>query len=155
VEEQNQVEEEETIIEEIVDPSIEPTEDVTAAVEPTPTPAMTNVLPPTPPQTPLGYDVDHLPHDPGERLPIASYHANGQDVGRRAYILRGPFQPYAHEFPKRKIGDRDRSFTCIWFAKYDWVEYSIKKDSVFCFVCYLFKNKKYKGKGMDAFIVDG
>jgi hypothetical protein len=144
-EEHNQVEEEDTIIEEIVDP----------AVEPTPAPAVTDVLPPRPPQPPSSYDVDRLPHDPGERLPIASYHANDQNAVRRAYILRGPFQPYAHEFPKRKIGDRDRNFTCIWFAKYDWVEYSIKKDSVFCFVCYLFKNKKYKGKGTDAFIVDG
>ena len=35
VEEQNQVEEEEMIIEEIVDPSIEPDEDVTPVVEPT------------------------------------------------------------------------------------------------------------------------
>lgn len=155
VEEQNQVEEEDTIIEEIVDPSIGPTEDVTAAVEPTPAPAVTDVLPTRPPQPSIGYDVDRLPHDPGERLPSASYHATDQDVVRRAYILRGPFQPYAHEFPKRQTGDRDCNFTCIWFAKYDWVEYSIKKDSVFCFVCYLFKNKKYKGKGTDAFIVDG
>ncbi|XP_072147449.1 uncharacterized protein [Setaria viridis] len=141
VEEQNQVEEEITIIEEIVDPSVtEATEDViAAAVEPNPS----------------GYDVDRLPHDPGKRLPISNYHTNDQDAVRKAYILRGPFRPYAHEFPKRKIGDRDRNFTCIWFAKYDWVEYSIKKDSVFFFVCYLFKNKKYKGKGIDAFIVDG
>ncbi|XP_004954797.1 uncharacterized protein LOC101785022 [Setaria italica] len=141
VEEQNQVEEEITIIEEIVDPSVtEATEDViAAAVEPNPS----------------GYDVDRLPHDPGKRLPISNYHTNDQDAVRRAYILRGPFRPYTHEFPKRKIGDRDRNFTCIWFAKYDWVEYSIKKDSVFFFVCYLFKNKKYKGKGTDAFIIDG
>ena len=87
------VEEEEIIIEKIVDPSVEPAEDVTAAVEPTPVPAVTDVLPPTPPQPPSGYDVDRLPHDPGERLPIASYHANDQDAVRRAYILRGSFQP--------------------------------------------------------------
>jgi hypothetical protein len=42
------------------------------------------------------YDVNRLPHDPGERQPIASYHANDHDAIRRAYILRGPFQPYAH-----------------------------------------------------------
>ena len=146
VEEQNQVEEQDTITEEIIDPFVEPTEDGTTVEEPTPAPAITDVLPPTSPQPPSGYDVDRLPHDPGERLPIASYHANDQDAVRRSYILRGPFQPYAHEFPKRKIGDRDRNFTCIWFAQYDWVEYSIKKDSVFCFVCYLFKNKKIQGQ---------
>ena len=97
------VEEEEIIIEEIVDPSMELAEDVTAAVEPTLVPVVTDVLPPTPPQPPSGYDVDRLPHDPGERLPIASYHANDQDAVRRAYILRGPFQLYAHEFQKGKL----------------------------------------------------
>ena len=33
----------------------------------------------------------------------------------------------------------------------DWLEYSIKKDVVFCFICYLFK----KGTRSDAFTVDG
>jgi hypothetical protein len=33
----------------------------------------------------------------------------------------------------------------------DWIEYSIKKDAVFCFICYLFK----KGTGSDTFTVDG
>jgi hypothetical protein len=37
--------------------------------------------------------------------------------------------------------------------KYNWVEYSIKKDAIFCFICYLFKDKKDKGKGTDAFTV--
>jgi hypothetical protein len=66
-----------------------------------------NPMPFSPPP-PTFYDVSRLPHDPGERQHIASYHAN--DAIRRAYILRGPFQPYAHEFPNRKIGDRDRHF---------------------------------------------
>ena len=59
---------------------------------------MSSTLPP-----PTIYDVSRLPHDPGERQPIASYHANDHDAIRRAYILRGPFQPYAHEFPNRKL----------------------------------------------------
>jgi hypothetical protein len=56
-----------------------------------------NPMPSAPP-SPTLYDVSRLPHDPGERQPIASYHANDHDAIRRAYILRGPFQPYAHEF---------------------------------------------------------
>jgi hypothetical protein len=63
---------------------------------------------PSAPSPPTLYDVSRLPHDPGERQPITSYHANDHDAIRRAYILRGPFQPYAHEFPNRKIGDRDQ-----------------------------------------------
>jgi hypothetical protein len=53
-----------------------------------------NPMPSAPPPPTL-YDVSRLPHDPGERQHIASYHANDHDAIRRAYILRGPFQPYA------------------------------------------------------------
>ena len=49
-----------------------------------------DVLPPQlQPQTPTPlllpvYDINRLPHDPGERLPIASYHINDQHATRRA-----------------------------------------------------------------------
>ena len=66
-----------------------------------------DVLPPQPPPpTPPVYDSSRLPHDPGERLPISSYPFNDQDAIRRAYILKCPFKPYAHKFPKRKIGKK-------------------------------------------------
>ena len=93
------------------------------------------------------YDINRLPHDPGLRLSIASYHVNDQDAVRRLYVLRGPFKPIAHQFPKRKIGDRYRSCCPVWLFKHNWVEYSIKEDSVFCFYCYLFKDKKKQGEG--------
>ena len=99
------------------------------------------------------YDINHLPHDPGLRLSIASYHVNDQDTVRRLYVLRGPFKPIAHQFPKRKIGDRYRSCSPVWLFKHNWVEYSIKEDSVFCFYCYLFKDKESKGKGTNAFTI--
>ncbi|KAF7087800.1 hypothetical protein CFC21_090961 [Triticum aestivum] len=53
-----------------------------------------DVSPPSPPV----YDFIHLKHDPWERLPIASYPVNDQDAVRRAYILKNPFKPYAHNF---------------------------------------------------------
>jgi hypothetical protein len=71
---------------------------------------------PSAPPPPTLYDVSHLPHDPGKRQPIASYHANDHDAIRRVYIIiiiRGPFQPYAHEFLNREIGDRDRHFNFV------------------------------------------
>lgn len=83
MEEQNQEEEQEEEEEREIQEDVGPT--------PTPTPSSPalepieeDVLPPPP----SGYDVDLLPHDLGERLSIASYHINDQDV-RRAYILRG------------------------------------------------------------------
>jgi hypothetical protein len=44
-----------------------------------------------------------LSQDPAERLPIVSYPVNDHDVVRRAYILKGPFKPYAHEFKKERV----------------------------------------------------
>ena len=54
-----------------------------------------------PPPLPV-YDINRLPHDPGQRLPIQSYPANDQDAIRRAYILKYQFKSYAHIFPKKK-----------------------------------------------------
>jgi hypothetical protein len=98
------------------------------------------------------YDINLLPYDPGERLPIEHYHVNDQDAVRRAYITKGPCKPCIHDFPYRNIGDTPRRFSLQWLYSYEWLEYSIKKDSAFCFVCYLFKKK---GSGSDAFVVDG
>jgi hypothetical protein len=39
----------------------------------------------------------------------------------------------------------------LWLGNHDRLEYRIKKDSAFCFACYLFK----KGTWLDIFIVDG
>jgi hypothetical protein len=50
-----------------------------------------------PPQPPV-YDPGHLSQDPAERLSIVSYLINDQDIVRRAYILKGSFKPYAHDF---------------------------------------------------------
>src|SRR5438128_2002700 len=58
--------------------------------------------PPLPPPSPV-YDINCLPHDPSERLPIQNYPINDQDAIRRAYILKGPFRPYAHELVKSLI----------------------------------------------------
>jgi hypothetical protein len=60
----------------------------------TPTPSS---MPPPPPPSSV-YDPGHLTQDPAERVPIVSYPINDQDALRRAYILKGPFKPYAHDF---------------------------------------------------------
>ncbi|XP_066347890.1 uncharacterized protein [Miscanthus floridulus] len=107
--------------------------------------------PPQPSSLPPVYNINRLPHDLGERRHILNYPVNDQDAIRRAYIIKGPFKPFAHDFSKRKISDRDRGFNYYWMYNNDWLEYSIKKDDVFCFICYLFK----KGIGSDTFTVDG
>ena len=107
--------------------------------------------PPPPASKPPAYDINRLPYDPGERLPIEDYPVNDQDAIRRAYITKGACKPYIHDFPYRNIGGVPRRFSIQWLYNYEWLEYSVKKDSAFCFICYLFK----KGSGSKTFIVDG
>lgn len=38
-------------------------------------------------------DTSNLPPDPANRIPIFQYSAKVRDDVRRAYLLRGPFQP--------------------------------------------------------------
>ncbi|XP_066384627.1 uncharacterized protein [Miscanthus floridulus] len=107
--------------------------------------------PPPPASKPPAYDINRLPYDPGERLPIEDYPINDQDTIRRAYITKGACKPYIHDFPYRNIGGVPRRFSIQCLYNYEWLEYSVKKDSAFCFICYLFK----KGSGSKTFIVDG
>ena len=48
-----------------------------------------------------------------------------------------PAQPVI-KFPTTEIGSKKRSFTSSWYAKYKWLEYSIIKDSAFCYPCRYF-----------------
>ncbi|XP_066323741.1 uncharacterized protein [Miscanthus floridulus] len=71
VEEQNR--EDRAEVEEIADPS----------------PPLASSPPPPPASKPPVYDINLLPYDLGERLPIKDYHVNDQDAIRRAYITKG------------------------------------------------------------------
>ena len=95
---------------------------------------------------PPDYDHHFLPHDPGQRIPISEFDVNEQDDVRRGYIKAGPCQPFAHNFPTRKINGKNRHFSFVWFTDYNWLEYSIEKDAAFCFVCYLFKARSNGGR---------
>jgi len=51
----------------------------------------------------------------------------------------GPKQPIL-SYPLKKIGKQNRSFSCKYYEKYFWVEYSVHQDSIYCFVCRQFDN---------------
>ncbi|XP_022847651.1 zinc finger MYM-type protein 1-like [Olea europaea var. sylvestris] len=102
-------------------------------------------------------DLAELPSDPGLRSPIANYNVNVQDEIRRAYIQKGPCQPRNHLCPQKEFGDPSlRRFKTSWFNDFpDWLEYSISKDAIFCFYCYLFKPNSEEHGGGDSFIDGG
>ncbi|CAN6236329.1 unnamed protein product [Urochloa humidicola] len=89
--------------------------------------------------------------DPGLRIPIENMHPNIRDAARRAYILKGPCQPKGHNYPRRMIYNRNRSFHDEWFTNNPWLEYSVAKDAAFCFYCYLFKQPRVENFGVEAF----
>jgi hypothetical protein len=84
---------------------------------------------------------------------IEQIDANIRDVVRRAYIAKGPCQPKGHKYPKRMIGNHNRSFHDECYVNNPWLEYSIAKDVAFCFYCYLFKQPRDENYGVDAFMV--
>lgn len=57
------------------------------------------------------------------------------DLGK---IDTGPFQPYLDVYPRTQFGKQNRSFSKTYYKEYAWVEYSLKKDAVYCFACRIF-----------------
>ncbi|KAG2581312.1 hypothetical protein PVAP13_6KG086376 [Panicum virgatum] len=101
-----------------------------------------------------GADLEALEHDPGKRIAISRYAVNDQDRVRRRYIELGPCQSKNHDFPYRDISGHPRRFCPVWFKQNKWLEYSVERDAAFCFVCYLFKDKR-KCPGGDTFVKGG
>lgn len=52
-----------------------------------------------------------------------------------------PHQPHNFSFPKKKIGQWNRSFKANWFNDFPWLHYVEESDSVICYVC-AHQNKK-------------
>ncbi|KAK1364980.1 hypothetical protein POM88_040541 [Heracleum sosnowskyi] len=73
-----------------------------------------------------------LPWDPFDRKRIIEYHPDQRDEIRRAYLIRGPCQPLGQEFPKTKIGNKDRRFNpeCVLpFRGHDESEKSLHRGN--------------------------
>lgn len=43
-------------------------------------------------------------------------------------------------YPKTKYGCQYRSFSSAFFKEFEWLEYSVIKDAVYCFPCRIFSN---------------
>ncbi|KAG2597648.1 hypothetical protein PVAP13_5KG243300 [Panicum virgatum] len=96
-------------------------------VNPVPSPP-----PPPPPPPPPVYDINRLPRDP-------EVHSNHMHMN----------------FQKDKL--EIESVTSILYGSINIIGSSIvpRRILFFCFICYLFRDNKCKGKGADKFILDG
>ena len=95
--------------------------------------------------------------DPGVQRPIDEFGTPEiRDKMRWEYLSRGRNRLIGHNFPKTKFGPDDRSFLDAWYAKYDWLEYSVEKDAAYCFYCFLFKSASNSSHfGYDVFTKTG
>jgi len=50
-------------------------------------------------------------------------------------------RPLLKTYPKSVFGKQKRSFSSVLYEKHDFIEYSVKKDAVYCFPCRLFGAK--------------
>ena len=76
------------------------------------------------------------PRDPYER----AHFKDLSDKQKQYLIDMGPYQPKLYSFPKNTaIPDgKQCTFSPRWFNEYPHLEYSIKADAAYCFVCSLF-----------------
>jgi len=65
---------------------------------------------------------------------VVSASATGLSVDDLGALVDGPARPVLHSFPKSLFGKQNRSFSTSLYS-YDFIEYSIEKDAVFCFPC--------------------
>jgi hypothetical protein len=99
------------------------------------------------------FSPDHIISDLGLCIPIDHFAHNIRDEVRRAFMAKGPTQPIGYKFPQ---SNDKRSFQRLWFQKHSWLKYSLEKNKVYCFYCYLFKHDSMDDKFFhDAFIKIG
>ncbi|KAJ4760478.1 zinc finger MYM-type-like protein [Rhynchospora pubera] len=105
----------------------------------------------------IDFNVFDPPSDPGTRPQICEYHPNDREGVRRSYLAKGPCQPKLHDFVGREIGTRLRGFNPRWYDDFgSWLEYSMEKEAMYCFFCFLFKSElRGRQGGGDAFVVTG
>lgn len=44
-------------------------------------------------------------------------------------------QPHIRAFPRTQMGNRKRAFKDSWYKDNIWLEYSLSRDSAFCYAC--------------------
>ncbi|XP_025196652.1 uncharacterized protein LOC112595601 [Melanaphis sacchari] len=50
-------------------------------------------------------------------------------------LLTGPSRPVLESYPKTVFGKQNRGFNSVYYSSFNWLEYSIKRDAIYCFCC--------------------
>ena len=65
-------------------------------------------------------------------------HAESTSIDIANFITQPPVQLKLVTFPVTMFGGKPSSFSPKWYDKHTWLEYSVKNDAIFCYVCLLF-----------------
>ncbi|XP_022856648.1 uncharacterized protein LOC111377755, partial [Olea europaea var. sylvestris] len=64
--------------------------------------------------------------------PVQNYDADVRDVILKAYVQKNPCQPRNHEFPPKRMANKDRSFCVSWFNEYpSLLEYIVQQKMLY------------------------
>ncbi len=92
-----------------------------------------------------------LETDTADNLELSSYLVQSASNNKAPSDLascstESPRQP-AIKFPRRVFGNcRKRGFNIEWYNCFPWLEYSIERDTAYCYPCRLFTAKQHHSK---------
>ena len=84
---------------------------------------------------------------------LTSLGSQGNPLDIACGMQEDPVRPVNCQFPSSSIGNRERSFNPRWYNKYQWLEYSVSRDAIFCYPCRYFAHGCSKAE--DTFISIG
>ncbi|KAL4131875.1 hypothetical protein QTP88_009116 [Uroleucon formosanum] len=60
------------------------------------------------------------------------------DINDLGNINSGPSRPIMKSYPMTKFGQQNRSFNASYYDYFEWLEYSIINDALYCFACRIY-----------------
>lgn len=60
-----------------------------------------------------------------------------------------------HQFLLARFGFQKRAFQKTWYSHFEWLDYSINQNAVFCFTCRLYGKQQHTQQNMDSLISTG
>ncbi|XP_025407154.1 uncharacterized protein LOC112681102 [Sipha flava] len=71
---------------------------------------------------------------------INSFQSNTR-VNDLGDIDSGPAKPILEKYPQTQFGSQNRGFSSTVYSRFDWIEYSVVEDSIFCYSCRMFGSR--------------
>lgn len=74
---------------------------------------------------------------------LESDHTNDNTINNTTNLSdrnSGPLRTVLSQYSQSEFFGLNRCFSSSWYTKYEWLEYSVEKDAIYCFPCRQFSN---------------